>query len=78
MTTVTLPESMIKQFERIAGKRKSPAAFIKQVVKERMDYEEWKLAQVDAGLKEIEAGKGIPDAEFRKLMGVPQRGRKAA
>ncbi len=69
--TVTLPQSVFKRLEKIsASSRLSPASIVKQAVQDRLDYEEWFLKQVDAGLAELNAGKGIPDKEFWKRIGA--------
>lgn len=79
MATITLPDSIIKRLEKVSSSRRTPESIIKQAVKERLEYEEWALKEIDAGIKELDDGKAIPDAEFRKMMGVTQRSsRKAA
>ncbi len=63
--TITLPQTIFKRLEKIAsGTRHTPQSIIKQAVADRLEYEEWKLEQIDAGLDELKAGKGIPDDEF--------------
>ena len=77
--TVTLPQSVLKRLEKIsASSRLSPASIVKQAVQDRLDYEEWFLKQVDAGLAELNAGKGIPDEEFWKRIGATKSGSKKA
>ncbi len=76
---ITLPQSIIKRLEKIsANSRHTPQSIIKQAIAEKLDYEEWKLAQVDAGLAELKAGKGIPDADFWKQIGAVKNVRKKA
>lgn len=63
--TITLPQTLIKRLEKLsAGSRHTPEPIVRQAAKNQIEYEEWKLAQIDAGLAELKAGKGIPDAEF--------------
>ncbi len=78
--TVTLPQSVFKRLEKIsASSRLSPASIVKQAVQDRLDYEEWFLTQVDAGLAELNAGKGISDEEFWQRIGATKNaGKKAA
>ena len=47
-----------------------PQSVFKRLEKNRLDYEEWFLKQVDAGLAEMNAGKGISDEEFWKRIGA--------
>ena len=47
-----------------------PQSVFKRLEKNRLDYEEWFLKQVDAGLAELNAGKGICDEEFWKRIGA--------
>jgi predicted transcriptional regulator len=77
--TITLPLSMLKRLDKISeGSHVKPEAIIKQAITDRLDYEEWLLEQVDAGLAEFKAGKGIPHEEFLKRVGVSQNARKKA
>ena len=78
--TVTLPQSVFKRLEKIsASSRRSPASIVKQAVQDRLDYEEWFLKQVDAGLAELNAGKGISDEEFwKRIEATKNAGKKAA
>lgn len=56
--TITLPQTILKRLEKIsAGTRRTPQAIIKQTIKDRLEYEEWKLEQIDAGLADIKAGR---------------------
>ena len=77
---ITLPQTLIKRLEKIsAGSRHTPQSIIKQAVADRLDYEEWKLEQIDAGLAELKAGKGIPHEEFWAKIGtLKNAGKKAA
>ncbi len=79
MNTVTLPQSLLKRIDKLSTEfRTTPAAIIKSALVDRLDYEEWKLKQVDAGLAELKAGKGIPDAEFWASIGTVKNARKKA
>ena len=77
--TITLPQTIFKRLEKIsAGSRRTPQAFIKQAITERLEYEEWKLEQIDAGLADIKAGRVLSDEEFWKKIGKPKNERKKA
>jgi len=63
--TIELPQSMIKRLEKIAASsRRTPSALAKQAINDRLDYEEWALAQIDAGFADIKAGRTISHDEF--------------
>jgi|GEM_PF-4398670 len=65
MNTVTLPQSLIRRLEKIsANSRHTPQSIIKQAITEKLDYEEWKLKQIDAGLSDLEAGRVISHDEM--------------
>ena len=56
--TITLPQTIFKRLEKIsAGSRRTPQSIIKQAITDRLEYEEWKLKQIDAGLADIKAGR---------------------
>ena len=77
--TVTLPQSVFKRLEKLsASSKRSPASIVKQAVQERLDYEKWALEQIDAGLEELKAGKGIPHDEFWKRIGAANARKKTA
>lgn len=74
---ITLPLTLLKRLEKLATEtRHTPQSIIKQAVTEKLDYEEWKLRQIDEGLAELKAGKGIPDAEFWARIGTVSNARK--
>lgn len=63
--TVTLPESLIKRLEKISSSsRLTPQVLIEQAVSDRLNYEEWALEQIDAGLADIKAGRVLSDEGF--------------
>lgn len=77
--TITLPKTLVKRLEKIsAGTRHTPESIVKQAVKNQLEYEEWKLEQIDAGLAELKAGKGIQDEEFWQRIGAVKDARKKA
>ena len=55
--TITLPQTLFKRLEKIsAGTRLTPQSIIKQAIADRIEYEEWALEQIDAGLADIKGG----------------------
>lgn len=58
MNAITLSPTMLKRLEKIsAASRRSPEAIVKQAITEKLEYEEWALRQIDAGLADVNAGK---------------------
>ncbi|TXT24421.1 MAG: hypothetical protein FD134_1562 [Gallionellaceae bacterium] len=56
--TITLPQAIFKRLEKIStGTRRTPQSIIKQAIADRLEYEEWALEQIDAGLADINAGR---------------------
>ena len=77
--TVTLPQAIFKRLEKLsANSKRTPQAIIKQAVVERLEYEEWKLQQIDAGLADIKAGRVYSSDEVYKKLGLAKHGRKKA
>ena len=77
--TITLPQSIFKRLEKIsASSKRTPEAIVKQAVKNQLEYEEWFIKQVDEGLAELDAGRGIPDKEFWRRIGAAKNVRKKA
>lgn len=68
---IELPPYLIKRLDKLtAGTRTTPASIVKQAVIDRLDYEEWLLAEVDAGLADVEAGRVHTTDEVKKILGV--------
>lgn len=77
--TIALPQSIFKRLEKISAEsRHTPQSIIKQAIADRLDYEEWKLEQIDAGLADIKAGRVLSDAEFWNRVNGPKNERKKA
>ena len=69
--TIELPQSLLNRLHKFtAGTRATPASIVRQAVKDRLDYEEWLLAEVDAGLVDADAGRVHSADEVKKLLGV--------
>lgn len=77
--TVTLSTAIVKRLEKIsASSRRTPQSIINAAIKEKLDYEEWALQQIDAGLADIKAGRTLTDAEFWKRLESSTHERKKA
>lgn len=77
--TVTLPQSLIDRLEKIqVSSRLSPQYIIRQAIADRLEYEEWALEQIDAGLEDIKAGRVYSRDEAYKKLGMVKHERKKA
>jgi RHH-type transcriptional regulator, rel operon repressor / antitoxin RelB len=77
MNAITLPSAMLKRLEKIsASSRRSPEAIVKQAITEKLEYEEWALRQIDAGLADVKAGRVISHDEFLKSLEQARHERK--
>jgi predicted transcriptional regulator len=76
---ITLPQTVLKRLEKIAaGSRRTPQAIIKQAVIERIEYEEWFAAQVEAGMADEKAGRMCEKDEFCAQLDKARHERKKA
>lgn len=71
VTTVRLDEDALSRVDDLAKAIKRPRNWvIQQAVERYLDYEQWFVEEVQAGLREVEAGKLATDekvaARFRK------------
>lgn len=77
--TVTLPQTLIKRLEKIsAGSRRTPDAIVKQAVKNQLDYEEWFVKQVEAGMADEKTGRVYGKEEFLTRLDKARHERKKA
>jgi RHH-type transcriptional regulator, rel operon repressor / antitoxin RelB len=77
MNAITLPSAMLKRLEKIStASRRSPEAIVKQAINEKLEYEEWALRQIDAGLADAKAGRVISHDEFLKTLEQARHERK--
>lgn len=76
---INLPQTMLKRLEKISAvSRRTTGAIVKQAIAEKLDYEEWVIEQIDAGLADVKAGRVLSDEAFWKQLGKPGHGRKKA
>ncbi|MCR4304380.1 MAG: hypothetical protein NUV63_09200 [Gallionella sp.] len=77
MNTITLPPAILKRLEKISSSsRRSPEAIVKQAITEKLEYEEWALRQIDAGLADVKAGRVVSHDEFLKTLEQARHERK--
>jgi len=77
--SITLPQTLLKRLEKItAGTRRTPQTIVKQAVADRLEYEEWKREQIQAGLADIKAGRTYSTDEAYKKLGMVRDVRKKA
>lgn len=76
---IAVPQTILKRLQKLSEKtRTTPAAIVKRALTAQMDYEEWELKQIDAGLADIKAGRVMSDADFWKSLESTTRGKKTA
>lgn len=68
--TITLPHSIMKRLEKVTGTRRNPETLIKDAIKQRIEYEEWLMKEIEIGLDELAAGKGISHEKFWESAGL--------
>lgn len=77
MNTITLHPAILKRLEKISSSsRRSPEAIVKQAIAEKLEYEEWALRQIDAGLADVKAGRVVSHDEFLKTLEQARHERK--
>lgn len=63
--TITLPQAVLRRLEKLsAASRRTPQSIVKRSIMQTLEYEEWALEQIDKGMAELKAGKGIPHEQF--------------
>jgi len=77
MNTISLPPAILKRLEKIStASRRSPESIVTQAIAEKLEYEEWALKQIDAGLADVKAGRVISHDEFLKTLEHARHERK--
>jgi len=78
-TAIPLPQTLIKRLEKLsASSRLTPQSIVKQAVTDRLDYEEWLLARVDAGIENADAGRTYSREVMLKKLGMSSGRKKTA
>ncbi|MEQ1532180.1 MAG: hypothetical protein HOO97_05595 [Sideroxydans sp.] len=76
-TAIQLPQSLINRLSKLTeGTRSTPTSIVKKAVQEHLDYEEWLMSEVDAGIADADAGRTISHEEFWKEIEGARRGKK--
>ena len=77
MQPVTLSATVLKRLEKIStASRRSPENIVKQAIAEKLEYEEWALQQIDAGLADVKAGRVLSHDAFLKTLAQARNDRK--
>ncbi|MDZ4202028.1 MAG: hypothetical protein U1C96_07810 [Gallionella sp.] len=77
--TIELPKSIIQPLEALSvTSRLKPQTLVAQAVKERLDYEEWKVGRVRASLASVKAGQTFSKEEFWDQLAKERDVRKKA
>jgi len=68
---IELPKSLYNRLSKLTeGTRSTPASIAKKAIQEHLDYEEWLLSEVDAGIADVEAGRVHSADDVKKMLGV--------
>ncbi len=68
---ITLPTALLKRLEKIsAASRTKPDALVKSAIADRLDYEEWLLKKIDAGLADAKSGRVWTREETLEKLGM--------
>jgi predicted transcriptional regulator len=68
---IELPQSLLKRLEKVtAGTRTTPAAIVRDAVRQRVAYEEYKRKEIEAGLSDIAAGRVHSTEDVKKMLGI--------
>lgn len=77
--TITLPQAMLKRLHKLSeGSRTTPEAIVKRAVTEHLKYEEYKRAEIEAGLADVKAGRVYGKDEFWAQLEKARNERKKA
>ena len=77
--TISVTQTMLKRLHKVSAESNTtPAAIVRRALAAQLDYEEWELKQIDAGLADIKAGRTLSDVDFWKSLESPKRGKKTA
>jgi len=69
--SIDIPQSLPKRLAQVTkGTCTTPAALIKDAIKQRVAYEEYKRREIEAGMADIVAGRILSSEEVKKALGV--------
>ena len=76
---LNIPLSLLKRLDKISTEsHTTPEAIIKSALSDRLDYEEWLLERVNAGMADVQAGRTYTREIMLKKLGVGSGRKKAA
>jgi predicted transcriptional regulator len=76
---ITLPQAMLKRLRKLSeGGRTTPEAIVKRAVTEHLKYEEYRRAEIEAGLADVKAGRVYGKDEFWAQLDKARNERKKA
>lgn len=79
MNNIALPQTLLKRLDKYSeNSKKSVAAFVKQAVQDRLDYEEHKQAEIQAAEADVKAGRVYGKDEFFVQLQKARNERKKA
>ena len=77
--TITLPQAMFKRLKKIsASSKRTPESIVTQAVKSQLEYEEWFIKQVKAGMADEKAGRVYGKDQFWAQLEKARNERKKA
>ncbi len=69
-TTVRIDENILERLDNLAENLSRPRSWvINQAIERFIEYEEWFVREVKAGLQEVEQGKVATDTEVKDAFG---------
>ena len=76
---LNIPASLLKRLDKISAEsHTTPEAIVKRALTDRLDYEEWLLKRVEAGMADVEVGRTYTREAMLKKLGVGSGRKKAA
>lgn len=66
---LAIPKSLQKRLEKIASaSRRKPEALLKTAIQNQLDYEEWVMQEIKAGLIEVERDDVISHQDLKRTL----------
>jgi predicted transcriptional regulator len=72
--TIALPSTTLKKIEQVTSE--SAQSFVKKALSDRIAYEQWKRAELEAGVADIKAGHTLSNKDFWQSIESLKRGNK--
>ena len=78
-TALAVPAGISRRIEKLAKEAgRTPAQMLKFVIRDGLEHTEYAVREANAGLAELDAGKGIPLAQVRRRVEERRRHRAPA